>query len=139
MNRTLKDIKQRFFALRNGILADALRKQGGHEMVFGLQIPQIAEIARDTEPSMELADILWNDRSVRESRLLATYLFPPEEVTISKALKLAADVITVEEADMLAFRLLKRLPYAKTLLEEVYTHPEITEYMKYTLTNHLSQ
>lgn len=138
MNSTIKQIKQTFFAFRNGILADALRKQTHYEIVFGLQVPQIAEIARSLKPSMELADALWHDSKVRESRLLATYLYPIEEVDLEKAIKLASEVNTVEEADMLAFRLLKRLPFATSLLNAMESRDDISDYMKKTLRNHLS-
>lgn len=138
MKETIKEIKQRFFAFRNGIIADAVRKQTGREVVFGLQVPQLAEMARSLTPSVELAETLWADRKVRESRLLATYLFPLGEVTREKALALAADVETVEEADMLAFRLLKRLPFAPDLLEEMIQSDSIPDYMKKTFANHLA-
>ena len=138
MNSTIKQIKQTFFAFRNGILADALRKQTPYEIVFGLQVPQIAEIARSLKPSMELADALWHDSKVRESRLLATYLYPIEEVDPEKAIKLASEINTVEEADMLAFRLLKRLPFATSLLNAMESRDDISDYMKKTLRNHLS-
>ena len=138
MNETVRQIKQQFFAFRNGILADALRKQGPYEIIFGLQIPQIAEIARSLTPSMELARTLWEDSKVRESRLLATYLFPVEEIDLEKALSLSSEANTVEEADMLAFRLLKRLPFASSLLEAMESREDVSDYMKQTLKNHLS-
>ena len=138
MNESIQQIKKQFFAFRNGIIADALRKQFPYEIVFGLQVPQIAEIARSLSPSMELAEELWSDSKVRESRLLATYLFPISGVTMSRALQLASEVNTVEEADMLAFRLLKRLPFASTLELEMRSRDDISDYMKKTLSNHLS-
>lgn len=138
MKETISRIKKQFFAFRNGIVADALRKQFPYEVVFGLQVPQIAEIARSLQPSMELADALWADKKVRESRLLATYLFPIANVSPERALTLATEVNTTEEADMLAFRLLKRLPFAKELPEKMKFHEDISDYMKATLSNHLS-
>ena len=40
-------IKRRFFAMRNGIIADTLRKAGlDYRMIFGLNLPQITDIAR---------------------------------------------------------------------------------------------
>ena len=81
MEETLREIKQLFFTYRNGALADTL-KGAGHPcaVVFGLMIPQIADIARQQTPSLELAQRLWDDTGVRESRILATYgLFLPYE------------------------------------------------------------
>lgn len=135
----LNDIKKSFFTFRNGIVADTLRKAGmPYKVIFGLQIPQIAGIARSLSPSMELAEQLWNDREVRESRILASYLFPVEEINLDKALNLARDVRTQEEADMLAFRLFKRLPFADSLLSAMEKNPEIPQSSKTALQNHLS-
>lgn len=105
----LQPIKKDFFVFRNGIVADTLRKAGmPHKVIFGLQIPQIAAIAKALTPSSELAEALWNDSEVRESRILATYLFPVDEMSLEKAIWLLGSVRTQEESDMLAFRLLKR-------------------------------
>ena len=42
----LQQIKSRFMAMRNGIVADALRKGGmPHKVIFGLNVPQLSEIA----------------------------------------------------------------------------------------------
>lgn len=135
----LQPIKKDFFVFRNGIVADTLRKAGmPHKVIFGLQIPQIAAIAKDLTPSSELAETLWNDREVRESRILATYLFPVDEMTPGKASVLLGSVRTPEESDMLAFRLLKRLPFASEILKEAEKDPGIPEYAVASLRNHLS-
>lgn len=109
----LQDIKKQFFVFRNGVIADVLRRAGmPYKVIFGLQIPQIADIARTLEPSTTLADALWADLEVRESRILACYLFPPTEVSEEKARALLSSVRTPEERDMLFFRLFRHLPYA---------------------------
>lgn len=113
----MKDIKHLFFTYRNGAVADTLRRYGlPYKIIFGLHVPQLAQIAAGLTPSEELADRLWSDYDVRESRLLATYLYPIDAVSPEKALQLSRECRTEEEADMLAFRLLKRLPYARKLL-----------------------
>lgn len=112
----LKKIKHQFITYRNGIVADTLRKAGmNYNIIFGLQLPQLAAIAREYEPSMELAMQLWDDKNVRESRLLACYLFPAKEMTEQHSLEIAESVQTKEEADILCFRLLRRLPFAEKL------------------------
>lgn len=120
----MKEIKHLFFTYRNGAVADTLRRYGmPYKVIFGLEIPRIAEIARGLEPSAGLADKLWEDREVRESRILATYLFPVSETDIEKAVRLAADTRTQEEADMLAFRLFKRMPDPHALLVRLESDP----------------
>ena len=75
INDSIKQIKHNFMAYRNGIVSDTLRKAGmPYNIIFGLQLPQIAAIAREYGASDELADSLWKDSGVRESRLLACYL-----------------------------------------------------------------
>ena len=45
----MQTVKRRFFAMRNGVIADVLRKGGSpFRTIFGLNLPQIAEIAADT-------------------------------------------------------------------------------------------
>lgn len=108
----IQEIKKSFFAFRNGVVADVLRRAGmPYKVIFGLQIPQLAEIARGLTPSMALADRLWEDSEVRESRILACYLYPVEMVTEEKARNLLGSVRTPEERDMLNFRLIRHLPY----------------------------
>lgn len=118
----MQNIKKLFYTYRNGVVAETLRRYGiPHKVIFGLQLPQLAAISReltfDTDEEREdMADRLWADREVRESRLLATYLYDAERTTIEKAIYLACDTRTQEEADMLAFRLLKRMPDPESLL-----------------------
>lgn len=107
--------------MRNGIVADALRKGGmPHKVIFGLNVPQLSEIAASVISDREvLAEQLWADREVRESRLLACWLFDPAVMPEQRARMLIDEVRTREEADILAFRTLRRLPYARALLESL--------------------
>ena len=117
---TLKEIKHKFFAYRNGVVADVLRRSGmPYKVIFGVDLPSLTYIARKTGYDSELAETLWADRNVRESRLLAAYLFDPAELPIERALQLCEDVQTSEEADIMAFRLLRHLPYRYQLSEQL--------------------
>lgn len=135
----LREIKHLFFTYRNGEIADTLRKAGmPYRMIFGLQIPQLAEIARKFGQCKELAQALWKEREVRESRILATYIFPPEEVDIASAIELSHEIATREEADMMTFRLFRRLPYATDLLTQLeqdtgHPFPYVTQALKRNL------
>ena len=126
---------------RNGAVADSLRQAGitCYRIVFGLTVPQIAEIARRNEKSMELAEWLWADNGVRESRLLASHLFVQERVDMDYACRLIDELQTTEEADMLCFRLLKYLDFAPMLVEK-YEESEhaLSRYCAKVLKRHLS-
>lgn len=134
----LRDIKQSFFAYRNGVVADALKTVMPYTVVFGLQVPQLAEIARSLPADRDLAQRLWQERHVRESRLLATYLFPAVGTTLEEALELSRDVATHEEADMLAFRLLKRMQDPAAVLKLMEEDSGVDSYTVATLRNHIS-
>lgn len=117
---TLNEIHQRFFSYRNGIVAKAFHDAGTpYKRIFGLQIPQIGAIARETGYDTALARQLLEEKECREARLLAYYLINPETLTEPEAAELAGDVQTREEVDILAWRLLRRLPYAERLLAEL--------------------
>lgn len=116
-SQTIKEIKHQFMVFRNGIVADTLRNAGmSYHIIFGLQLPQLSRIAQTLTPELSVAAELWNDKNVRESRLLACYLFPKDKISEKKALELAESVQTYEEADILCFRLLRYLPFAESLI-----------------------
>ena len=114
-------IRKEFFALRNGMIADTLRKGGlEQKYIFGLQLPQIKDIAERFRPesdddASEIARTLWADRECREARLLACHIMPPAKMKDGEASEWASDATTREEADILAFRLLRHLPSAADL------------------------
>ncbi|MDE6697436.1 MAG: DNA alkylation repair protein [Muribaculaceae bacterium] len=118
-------IRKEFFALRNGMIADILRKGGlEQKYIFGLQLPQIKDIAlrftpEDKEEAASIAQALWSDRECREARLLACHIMPPESITKEEALQWAEDSTSREESDILAFRLLRRLPFAEDIADEL--------------------
>lgn len=103
-------IKQQFFTFRNGLLADMLRRQGvsPHRTIFGLNVIQLREIAARTGCDPDLAEQLWADSDVRESRLLA----PMIAVPTAEKLAWLDEVRSAEEADLLCHSLLRRCPGA---------------------------
>jgi 3-methyladenine DNA glycosylase AlkD len=134
----LQTVKRRLFAMRNGVIADALRKGGSpFRIIFGVNLPQLIEIAQDTPHEAELARQLWENKTTRESLLLAPMIFPKDEMTEDEALKWAKEVETVEVADILCHRLLRHLDFAGRLAEELGRDDEtaaITRYVGLRLT-----
>lgn len=129
----IQEIHNRFFRFRNGIVAKVFHDAGSpYKRVFGLQLPQLAEIAREVGADTTLARELWAEKECRESRLLACYLFNPNDLTEEEALSMALDAQTREETDILSWRLLRRLPFAHSLL------PRLTGYPAEALSRNLS-
>ncbi len=124
-------IKRRIYAMRNGVVADALRQSGcPHRFIFGVNLPQLSEIATMFEPSVEFAEALWNDKNSRESMMIAPMLYPIAALTLGDARRLAAGVTWSEDADILCFKLLRHAPFAAELAAEFCAKPE--RLMRYT-------
>ncbi len=112
--------KRRLFAMRNGVVADALKKGGcPFSVVFGVNLPQLKYIAAELPHTVDLAEQLWNNSTTRESMLLAPMLYPPEDFTMDKAKKWIAKIPSAETADILCHTLLRKEPYAEALAEEL--------------------
>lgn len=123
----LREVKQLFFTFRNGLLADMLRKQcqTPHKLIFGLNLPQIKDIAAKIGVDANLAAVLWNDSDCRESRLLAPMVQEPSE----DALKWIDAVRSVEEADVVCHSLLRKCPGAIAAAVEASSREEpLTRY-----------
>lgn len=131
----MQRLKRRMFAMRNGIVADTLRRtMPEYKVVFGLNLPQIAEIAADFEPSRRLAMELWEDRRTRESLLMAPMLFPREEMDEETAARMMKEVLTPEVADILCHRLLRHLPFARRIaMEKVTSTDDLERYASFRL------
>lgn len=115
----IKEIKHRLYAFRNGIVADCLRRSGvPYRVIFGVNLPQLSEIAASIKPSAEIAGKLWDTASTRECMLLAPMIFPPEEMDIDTARRWIKAVTTTEIADVLCLKLLKHLDHAPALADE---------------------
>lgn len=111
----LREVKQQFFALRNGLLADMLRKQCvmPYKVIFGLNIPQLKAMAQHIGTDDALAAQLWADMDVRESRLLS----PMISSIRTEATDMLGQVLTTEEADIVCHSLLRHCPGAEHAAE----------------------
>lgn len=113
-------VKRRLFAMRNGALADSLRRSGAnYRIIFGVNLPQLVEIAADFKADADLAERLWANTTTRESLLLAPMLYPVELMTFETALRWGRTALTAEAADILCLKLLKRLDFADELADRL--------------------
>lgn len=116
----LREVKQRFFAMRNGLLGDSLRKQCSlpHKLIFGLNIPQLKEIAAECGKDASLAEALWADSGCRESRLLAPMICPDFRP------QWLEETLSPEEADIICHSMLRRMEGAAALAITLASSPE---------------
>ncbi len=109
----MQTVKRRFFAMRNGVISDVLRKGGSpFKIIFGLNLPQIVEIASELGPDTDLARQLWADTRTRESMLLAPMLVRHDMFTLADAKEWVATIPAAEVADILCHKLLRYCPFA---------------------------
>ncbi|MEG1617789.1 MAG: DNA alkylation repair protein [Bacteroidales bacterium] len=111
----LREIKASFRQAMNADLSNSMRAHGlNYRMNFGVPSPRIKLIAERFEPGVELASYLWNE-DVRESKMLATYLFPKEEMTRELAIEWVQSIRYPEIADQVSMNLFSRLSFAGEL------------------------
>lgn len=134
----LRAIRKEFFAYRNGIVADKLRKAGDpHTMIMGCLLADVMDITGRTRDAIgdkaqlqALARELWNDTNSRECRLAAPMLYPAELMSLEKALEWCSGVETVEIADNLCHKLLRHTAEADTLFRKLIAQEQ--NMVKYT-------
>lgn len=126
----MQQIKHRLYAMRNGAIADSMRRMGmPYRIIFGVNLPQLSAIAAETPKSVELATQLWENRSTRESMLLAPMLFPKDKMDMATATKWASETPTAEVADILCMKLLRDLEFAPLLADRlILADDDMTRY-----------
>lgn len=118
-------VKRRFFAMRNGVIADVLRRNGSpFRIIFGLNLPQISEIAAEIGKNRQLGERLWANSTTRESMLIAPMLVDFRDFSKQDALRWIDNVPAFEIADILCMKLLRNLPFALELVEKLLTDDE---------------
>lgn len=115
MLEVTNDIKKELRASMNGILSARMREAGmPFKLIFGVELPRLQDIAREFPQDAELAQNLWS-QNIRETRLLAIMLMPPEAFTQEKANEWAETMLTAEEAQIMAMLLLPKTKTGKAV------------------------
>lgn len=118
----MQQFKRRLYAMRNGIVADTLRRAGSpYRIIFGLNLPQLREIAASTPGS--LRGELYADVRCRESRLVSSLLIDPARLTTDEAAMLLSATLDTEDADLLCHAALRHLPHAESVALFLLTPP----------------
>ena len=110
-----RDIKKELRASMNGILSARMREAGmPFRLIFGVELPRLQNIAKEFPIDANLADYLWK-QNIRETRLLAIMLMPPNAFTPEIANAWAKTILTAEEAQIMAMLLLSKAKHAKEI------------------------
>lgn len=107
-----QEIKRSFRLVMDGQTAQSMRDKGAaYKLNWGAAIPMLRTMADEIEQDYELAIELWK-ADVRECKILATMLMPPERVSTELADLWMEQTPTQEIAEQATFNLYRHLPFA---------------------------
>jgi len=126
IQQKIKEIKQSFRQMMDGATAQSMRQKGlDYRLNWGATLPRLQQMAQELRQSLQadegtgstdharydLALALWKE-DVRECKILATMLMPPDEILPEVVDIWMEQTPTVEIAEQAAFNLYQHLPYA---------------------------
>ena len=118
IQQQVKEIKQSFRQMMDGSIAASMRTKGAdYKLNWGATLPRLREKAEEIGKNYDLAIALWKE-NVRECKILATMIMPPNEVLPEVIDIWMEQTPTQEIAEQAAFNLYQYLPYAP---EKAYT------------------
>ena len=108
----MKEIKQSFRQMMDGAIAKSMRDKGlEYRLNWGATLPRLREKADTYGKNYDLAIALWKE-DVRECKILATMIMPPD-VILPEVVDIWMEQITTQEiAEQAVFNLFQYLPYA---------------------------
>ena len=116
--KQLKEIKQSFRQMMDGKVAQSMRDKGlDYHLNWGATLPRLREKADMIGNDYDLAIALWKE-NIRECKILATMIMPPNEVQPEVIDIWMEQTPTQEIAEQAACNLYQHLPFAP---EKAYT------------------
>lgn len=113
----VRKIKRSFRLYMNGEAARSMREKGlAYKLIWGVSLNHLKLMAAEYGHDYDLAMALWKE-NIRECKILAMLIMPPDAMTKSLAEAWAADIPTVEAAELCVFTLFRHLPFAGELAE----------------------
>ena len=115
IEQKVKEIKQSFRLQMDGATAQSMREKGlDYHLNWGVTLPRLRQMADEISEEVKkssLAIALWKE-NVRECKILATMLMPPDEMLPEVVDIWMEQTPTLEIAEQAAFNLYQHLPYA---------------------------
>lgn len=115
----LKEIKQSFRLIMNGITAQSMRQKGVcYHLNWGASLADLETMSREYGKDYDLAQALWK-QNIRECKLLATMIMPVEQFTSELATQWLRQSDTLEIIEAITFRLTPYLTDAVSFATEL--------------------
>lgn len=120
----IKEIKQSFRLMMDGATAQSMRQKGMvYRLNWGATLPRLREMADGLGKDYDLAIALWKE-DVRECKILATMIMPPEMVMPEVVDIWMGQTTSLEIAEQATFNLYQYLPYAADKAFEWLASPD---------------
>lgn len=101
--------------MMNGVASQSMREKGlDYKINWGISFPALKELAKKYAKDYDLAIALWKE-NVRECKILATLLMPPEKMLSDVVEIWMEQTHTQELAELAAFNLYQYLDFAPVL------------------------
>ena len=114
----VKKIKQSFRLMMNGPASQSMREKGlNYKINWGVLIPSLKQMAKEYAKDYDLAIELFKE-DIRECKILATMIMPPEKFLPEIADIWMEQTISYEIAEQLAFNLMQYVDYAPVIAFE---------------------
>jgi len=112
VREVVKEIKQSFRLMMDGAVAKSMRDKGlNYKLNWGATLPRLRQKADEIGYNYDLAIALWKE-DVRECKILATMIMPPEDV-LPEVIDIWMEQTRGQEiAEQAAFNLYQHLPFA---------------------------
>jgi hypothetical protein len=108
----LKEIKQSFRQMMDGVVAQSMRDKGlNYHLNWGATLPRLREMADEYGQDYDLALALWKE-NIRECKILATMMMPPDKILPEVIDIWMEQTETQEIAEQAAMNLYRHLPFA---------------------------
>ncbi len=118
IHNQLKEIKQSFRSVMSGPTSSSMREKGvNYKINWGVPLYALNEMAVKYGKNYELAIELWKE-PIRECKILATRIMPPERMLPEIADLWMEQTSTQELAELLAINLFQYLEFAPILAYE---------------------
>lgn len=114
-HQKLKEIKQSFRLMMNGEATRSMREKGiDYHLNWGVNILDLRKMAEEYGKDYHLAIELWKE-NIRECKILATMIMPPEEMPIEIVDLWMEQTPSLEVAEQAAFNLYQYLDDASVI------------------------
>lgn len=134
----VRHVKRSLRGMMNGPVSTSMRSKGQtYKVNFGVELPRLREMAEELPHTFSLATALWTE-SIRECRLLAGMLMPPEEFSANDAELWIDSMKETEEAECTSMFLLSRLRDASSkVFEWMASNVELRQLCGFLTVGHL--